>query len=146
MLSDVSMLLRILITVMMGLAWQPVIAAENAGHPDSPGDPVIGKLIYDRCIGCHSLEYNRTGPLHCGLIGRQAGSVPDFQYSEAMQQTGIVWNDDSLDKFLAAPLEFIPGTSMGFIGIKNKRERQHLIAYLKQAMYSDACQPNQSGK
>jgi cytochrome c len=97
------------------------------------GDPARGAAIYERCAACHALAYDRTGPRHCGLIGRRAGSVPGFAYSEAMKRSGIVWNARTLDRFLAAPLKAVPGTAMGYAGIADAGERRDLIAYLESA-------------
>lgn len=97
------------------------------------GDPVRGEMIYKRCQGCHSIEVDRIGPRHAGLFGRQAGSLPDFSYSDAMKNSGVVWEEKTLDQFLAAPRMFIPGNKMPFAGIKNDRERADLIAWLEQA-------------
>ena len=94
------------------------------------GDPARGAVIYERCAACHSLEYDRTGPRHCGLIGRRAGSVPGFDYSPAMRASGLVWDEKTLDRFLAAPTQVVPGTSMGYAGISNPAERADLIAWL----------------
>jgi cytochrome c len=87
--------------------------------------------LYGRCLGCHSLEQDRTGPRHCGLFGRRAGSVPGFEYSEAMKRSGIVWNAQTLDRFLAAPAKAVPGTTMTYSGIDDPRERAQLIAWLR---------------
>jgi cytochrome c len=97
------------------------------------GDPKRGEEIYSRCAACHSLDYNRTGPKHCGLFGRKAGSTPDFQYSVAMRRSNIVWNEKTLDAFLANPMKYVSGTAMGYAGIPDKQERADLIAYLKMA-------------
>jgi cytochrome c len=97
------------------------------------GDPKRGEEIYSRCAACHSLDYNRTGPKHCGLFGRKAGSAPDFQYSVAMRRSNIVWNEKTLDVFLANPMKYVPGTAMGYAGVEDKQERVDLIAYLKMA-------------
>jgi cytochrome c len=87
-------------------------------------------------MACHSIERDRTGPRHEGLIGRRVGSVPDFNYSPAMKKagaSGMVWDDATLDKFLENPTRFMPGTRMGYAGVKNTQERADLIAYLKKA-------------
>ena len=97
------------------------------------GDAARGEAIYARCGACHALEYNRTGPRHCGLFGRRAGSVPGFDYSPAMKRSGIVWDARSLDRFLASPTRAVPGTSMGYAGIADAQERADLIAYLRGA-------------
>ena len=81
----------------------------------------------------------RTGPRHCGLFGRKAGTVPGFAYSEAMRASGIVWTAKTLDRFLAAPLEAVPGTSMGYAGIPDPAERRDLVAFLERAGRSKDC-------
>jgi cytochrome c len=101
--------------------------------PAADGDPARGAEIYQRCIACHSLERNRSGPMHCGLFGRRAGSVPGYAYSQAMTRSGIVWDERTLDLFLASPLVVVPGTKMGYGGIRNATERSDLIAYLRHA-------------
>ena len=98
-----------------------------------------GERLYERCAACHSLERDRTGPRHCGLVGRKAGTVPGFAYTEAMRDSGIVWDAKSLDRFLAAPLAAVPGTSMGYAGIPDAGERRDLIAFLEQAGGSRDC-------
>jgi len=103
------------------------------------GDPIAGEQVYYRCMGCHSLGRNRTGPSHCGLFGRKAGSVEGFEYSTAMKDSGIIWNEASLDEFLTAPFDVVPGTTMGFAGVKQDKNRHDLIAYLKAAMDSADC-------
>lgn len=99
------------------------------------GDPVRGAEIYKRCLACHSLAHNRVGPRHCGLFGRRAGSLPGYAYSAAMKKYGmtVTWNAETLDHFLQNPLEVVPGTKMGYAGVKDAQERADLIAYLAQA-------------
>jgi cytochrome c len=100
------------------------------------GDPARGEKIYDRCMACHSLDRDRTGPRHEGVVGRRVASVPGFNYSPAMRKAGaagMVWDEATLDKFLENPPKFIPGTRMTYAGIKNAQERADLIAFLKQA-------------
>ena len=115
-------------------------ASKNAG---SLGDPKAGEAIYSRCLACHALAYDRTGPRHCGLIGRRAGSVKGFAYSEAMKRSKIVWSEKTLDRFLANPLKAVPGTAMGYAGVTDKKERADLIAYLEQANSSPECRKPQ---
>jgi cytochrome c len=104
------------------------------------GDPVRGQTVYARCAACHSLGYNRTGPLHCGIIGRRAGSVDGFTYSQAMRESNIVWSTGTLDTFLKSPMSMVPGTTMGYVGIPDENDRSDLIAYLEQAGRSaDTC-------
>ncbi|WP_394805282.1 c-type cytochrome [Kordiimonas aquimaris] len=91
-----------------------------------------GEKLYGRCKGCHAFEYNRVGPKHCGLKGRRAGSLDGYRFSEAMKQSGIVWNVETLDRFLKSPTKVIPRTSMGYGGVKDDAERRLLVAYMLQ--------------
>ena len=101
-------------------------------------DPQRGAEIYARCQGCHALAYDRTGPRHCGLFGRQAGTVPGFDYSPAMRAARLRWDAATLDRFLANPTATVPGTTMGYAGITDPGERADLIAWLAQASASPA--------
>jgi cytochrome c len=98
-----------------------------------------GEAIYGRCQACHSFEHHRTGPKHCGLFGRRAGSAPGFEYSEAMKRSAIVWGERTLERFLAAPTKMVPGTTMTYAGVPDARDRERLIAYLKQESASAKC-------
>jgi len=114
--------------------------AAAGGGPTAPSAQVqAGEVIYARCQACHALAYDRTGPRHCGLFGRRAGSVPGFAYSPAMRRSGIVWDARTLDRFLADPPGVVPGTSMTYAGVKDGKERAALIAYLKAVNGTPAC-------
>ncbi len=104
-----------------------------AAQVSAAGDAAKGEAIYSRCAACHALAYDRTGPRHCGLFGRKSGTVPGFEYSGAMRRAGITWDARALDRFLADPLKAVPGTTMGYAGVKDAGERADLIAYLKRA-------------
>jgi cytochrome c len=106
--------------------------AAHAGDP-AAGDPARGEALYARCQGCHSIDRNRIGPMHRGLFGREAGGVEGFDYSAALKQSGIVWDEATLDAFLTAPRKLVPGTRMTYAGVADPRERADLIAYLKEA-------------
>lgn len=83
---------------------------------------------------CHSVEPGRhlTGPSLAHIWGRKAGTAEGFnRYSEPLQRSGVVWNDESLNKWLANPPAFVPGNYMGFAGIRDASTRSDLIAYLK---------------
>ena len=103
------------------------------------GNPQAGEEIYSRCLACHALEYHRTGPRHCGLFGRRAGSAAGFEYSAAMKRSKIVWNEKSLARFLAAPTKVVPGTTMTYAGVPDAKERADLIAYLRRENGSPKC-------
>jgi cytochrome c len=116
---------------MVGLvAGRPALAAPDAKR---------GEAIYARCQACHALSYDRVGPRHCGLLGRRAGSVPGFAYSRAMKQSAVTWDEKALDRFLAAPMKAVPGTTMTYDGVPDQRERADLIAYLRQVDQTPAC-------
>ena len=98
------------------------------------GDPARGAQVYRACAACHSLqpERNMTGPSLAGLWHRKAGSVGSFRrYSPALKGADIVWDEHTLDAWLADPAHFIPGNRMTFPGIKEQQARSDLIAYLK---------------
>jgi cytochrome c len=99
------------------------------------GDAAAGEKVYKKCKTCHSLEAgkNKLGPHLAGVIGREAGSVEGFKYSKAMADSGLVWDEATLDAFLAKPKEVVPKSKMAFAGLKKEQQRQDLIAYLKEA-------------
>ena len=122
-----------------------VVGLVGAGAGSPPPEIAAGREIYERCGACHSLERDRVGPRHCSLFGRRAGSVPGFAYSEAMRNSGIVWNRQTLDAFLADPLGTVPGTFMTYAGIQDPKERAHLLAFLEVATRSEPCEPLSTG-
>lgn len=113
-----------------------VLAAAIALAPwglAAAGDAKRGELLYGRCVACHALAYDRVGPRHCGLLGRRAGSIAGFEYSPAMKASGIVWNAETLDRFLTGPMRMLPGTTMTYAGVTDPQERADLIAFLAAA-------------
>jgi cytochrome c len=67
------------------------------------GDADHGEVLYQGCQDCHSLDKNDVGPRHRDVVGRKAGSLPDYEYSDALKQSGIVWDAANLDKWLTDP-------------------------------------------
>jgi cytochrome c len=117
--------------------WAVLLVAGNvlaaAPRAPAPDEATLrrGEQVYARCIACHAIEANRTGPQHCGLFGRRAGTAPGFTgYSKALQASKIVWNAQTLDRFLQDPMKAVPGTTMGYAGVKDPKERADLIAWL----------------
>ena len=98
-----------------------------------------GEQIYARCLACHALAFDRVGPRHCGLLGRKAGSVAGFAYTPAMKASRLVWNAETLDRFLENPMRVVPGTAMTYAGVPDKQDRADLIAYLAAADASAEC-------
>jgi len=96
------------------------------------GDVAHGAELYAQCSACHAMQENTIGPAHCGLFGRTAGTLPGFGYSNAMKESGIVWDEKMLSEFLVSPFTYLPGTVMGFAGFPDEQDRIDLIAYLKQ--------------
>lgn len=102
-----------------------------------------GEQLYGRCLGCHAIEQHRTGPAHCGLFQRIAGTAPGFaHYSEALRRSRIPWNEASLDRFLADPMKAVPGTNMTYQGVADAGERRDLIAWLREnTVPGKSCRP-----
>lgn len=105
-----------------------------AGLPPGLGwaaDAERGRELYEsRCEGCHSLDANRIGPMHRGVVGRKAGTVPGYDYSTAVRRSNVVWSETSLDRWLAGPEQFIRGQKMGY-RVDSPEDRADLIAFLK---------------
>ena len=125
---------------MMGRGTGPGYRNEPAPPAPRGGGSSYGSRVYaSRCAMCHSLRPGRgkaDGPDLYGVFGRRAGSLPGYDYSEAMRQagrSGVVWNTQTLDAFLADPQSDIPGDKMPFPGIANETERQAVISYLARA-------------
>jgi len=98
------------------------------------GDPARGAKVFQACTACHSVEpgEHMTGPSLARIWSRKAGAVEDFlRYSDAMKKSNVVWNDANLDKWLSDPAQLVPGTSMTFPGLKESKDRQDVIAYLR---------------
>ena len=95
------------------------------------GHATNGKTLYQACAACHSIDDNDIGPRHRGVLGRRAGSVADYSYSAALKQSGITWNETTLDRWLTNPSAFVPGTKM-FFKIDDAQSRADIIAYLKE--------------
>ena len=96
-----------------------------------------GKKAFQVCKICHTLEAgqpNTVGPNLHGLFDRSAGSGTGYAYSDALKNSGIVWDDETLAKYLRAPREAVPGTKMSFPGIKDDQRLADVIAYLHQAV------------
>lgn len=106
-------------------------AAAQEGNPDE------GAEVFKKCRACHDIgpdAKNKVGPILNDIIGRKAGTIEGFAYSEANKTAGgkgLQWTEDVLLKYLANPLSFMPGTKMAFAGLKDEQDRKDLIAFLK---------------
>lgn len=111
---------------------QALLAALPA--PYNTADLANGKQKFAMCRSCHTIVpggANMTGPNLHGVFGRKAGAVENYKYSDVVKNAGFVWDADHLDKWLAEPRTFLPGTKMSFAGLKNPKDRVDLIAFLK---------------
>lgn len=89
-----------------------------------------GRALYEsRCVACHSVDANRVGPAHQGVLGQKAGSVPGFEYSRALANSKLVWTRANLADWLAGPENVIPGQVMNY-SLGDAREREDVVAYL----------------
>lgn len=109
------------------LAAASVYAVAAPDHPG--GDPTHGKTLYQACMGCHSLDEDDVGPRHRGVVGRMAGTVPGYAYSPALKNSHIVWDRETLDRWLTNPQALVPGAKM-FFAMPNSQDRADVIAYL----------------
>lgn len=115
----------------------------------SEGNPTRGQRVFGPCAMCHSLQpdQNMTGPSLASLWSRKAGSVTHFtRYSPALKSSNIVWNDKTLDEWIADPQQLIPGNQMTFAGIKDARQRADLLAFLKEATRPGASMAQGNGQ
>ena len=112
------------------LASGPILLAAAAGG--AAGAAMAGRSAFEkRCTGCHALDHEKSGPRLAGVIGRKAGIVPGFLYSDSVKKSAIVWNEAVLEKWLTDPETVIPDNDMAF-RMDNPAERAAIIAFLKE--------------
>jgi cytochrome c len=111
------------------LATVPALAAEPV--TSDAAQVAEGEALYEAlCAACHAPDANRIGPAHREVFGSRAGSVDGFSYTPALQSLDVVWDEETLDRWLAAPAAMAPGTSMG-VSVPDPDRRRALIAYLR---------------
>ena len=115
----------------LGLAFNFLLVIADA--PGMAADVEAGKTAFKKCALCHTTEAgkNKIGPSLFGIVGRKSATVENFNYSEAMKKFDHTWDEGTLDEYLADPRATVPGTKMIFPGIKDKTERDDVIAYLE---------------
>lgn len=123
------------------------VAVASAGAQDvlPPGHPDAGAVVFKKCMACHQVGPNaKSGiaPVLNGVVGRRAGQYPNYSYSSANKNSGLVWDEPTLARYLRAPTKIVPGTKMIFSGLKKDQEVSDVIAYLKQ-FAGDGKQVNQ---
>lgn len=100
-------------------------------------DAESGAEVFKRCRACHDVgpgAKNKVGPLLNGIIGRKAGTIEGFNYSEANKKAGAegwVWTEEKMMDYLLNPRAAMPGNKMAYAGLKDEQDRKDLIAYLK---------------
>jgi cytochrome c len=110
------------------------ILIATAVWPALAADAEAGKTAFKKCALCHATEAeksNKVGPTLFGVVGRKAAALDNFNYSEGMKKFDHTWDEETLDTYLADPRAAVPGTKMIFPGIKDKTERDDVIAYLE---------------
>ena len=110
-----------------------LLASAFAAPAFAAGDPAAGKIIFNRCAICHSIDPSKhsIGPTLFGVVGRHSASVPGYMYSDAMKAANKTWDPATLNVYLTNPRALVPGTKMIFPGLPNATDRENVIAYLE---------------
>ncbi|MCZ4090763.1 MULTISPECIES: c-type cytochrome [Sinorhizobium] len=141
------------------VAEETATEAGGAGGEEAQSEPIAallakadasaGEAVFKKCASCHTIEKggaNKVGPNLWGVINRPVASHEGFSYSAGMQTFAeggkVVWDYDHLSFFLEAPKKHVPGTAMGFAGLKKGDERANLIAWLREQADSPAPLPD----
>jgi cytochrome c len=98
-------------------------------------DAAAGENTFKICKACHQIgegAKNSVGPVLNGIVGRKAGTYPEYSYSDANKNSGITWDEATLQVYLKDPRARVPGTKMSFPGLKKDSDIDNVIAYLKQ--------------
>jgi cytochrome c len=109
-----------------------LVVLGSASPTLAAGDSTAGQTVFNsRCAMCHATQpgVNKIGPSLAGILGTKSGSIAGFNFSAAMKNADITWDDTNLDKYLANPTGFIHGSRM-FVNLPNETDRQNVIAYL----------------
>ena len=119
-----------------GAASESPPAVEDVSELMATADVDRGKTLFFQCRACHSLlegAAHKVGPNLHGVFGKKAGMMPGFAYSDALKNSDVVWDVDTMNEWLARPSQFLPGNLMVFVGIKKPEDRAAMIKYLQQA-------------
>jgi len=111
------------------------VAGFTATAARADDEAAEGKKIFNRvCNACHTDQAGgpkKLGPSLFGVVGRKAGTIEGFRYSDANKKSGVTWTPEELDKYLKDPKAVVPGTTMAFAGLKKDDDRKDVIAYLQ---------------
>ena len=105
----------------------------STGSALAAGDVAKGKKVYRKCAICHAVKKDKKkiGPSLFGVIGRKAGTAKGFRFSTAMKKSNLTWDEATLHAYLKNPRKAVKGTRMVFAGLRSKKDRDNVIAYLK---------------
>jgi cytochrome c len=122
---------KLFISGLMALAI--AIITGPASIAQAAGDATAGKKVFRKCAICHDVKpgKNKIGPSLHGVVGRKSAKAPGYRFSPAMKKADLTWNAATLDKYLENPRKMLKGTSMAFAGLRSKKDRDNVIAYLK---------------
>ena len=120
--------MKLVTALLIGIC--PALLASNAHAQDA----AAGAKVFTKCKVCHQVgpnAKNMVGPSLTGVVGRPAGTYPGYNYSTANKNSGLTWDEATLETYLADPRKKVPGTKMIFPGLKSDKEIKDVIAYLK---------------
>ena len=116
----------------IALAAGAALLAPPAPAGAAESDAAAGRVVFEkRCTGCHALDHEKEGPRLAGVVGRKAGTIFTFAYSDAVKKSTVVWTEGLLDKWLTDPETVIPDNDMSF-RLNNPAERAAIISFLKE--------------
>ena len=117
--------------ILISVAAASLVVLSTIPSAAAEGDAALGQKAFQRCSACHSTtDQKKVGPGLGDVVGRTAGTMEGVRYSAAMKASGLVWDEATLDRFLAAPRDVVPKTTMT-ISVPKPEDRQNIIAYLK---------------
>ncbi|MFT5540686.1 MAG: cytochrome c [Alphaproteobacteria bacterium] len=107
--------------------------AGPASITQAAGDAKAGKNVFRKCAICHDVKpgKNKIGPSLHGVVGHKSAQASGYRFSPAMKKAGLTWDAATLDKYLENPRKMVQGTRMAFAGLRSKKDRDNVIAYLK---------------
>lgn len=116
------------------LAYFKTLRTETT-ESESHGTVEAGRVVAtNHCVVCHTFKKGGRmvyGPNLFGIYGQPAGAIPGYTYSDALRNSGLVWNDKNLAEFVSNPEQFLPGTKARFPGLKSAQDKADVLEYLK---------------